>query len=71
MSEERKEVMGYLNKKQIASFLGIGISKANELCRKRPHNFPVVLIGNRYQADADMLAKWKEAWYMGEFDIND
>lgn len=71
MPKERKVVMGYLNKKQIASFLGIGLSKANELCQKKPHNFPVVRIGNRYQADAYLLAMWKEAWYKGEFDIND
>ena len=61
----------FLNKKEIASFLGIGVGKANDLCRNRPHNFPVVRVGNRYQAEATLLAKWREAWYSGEFDIND
>ena len=59
----------YLNVKEACAFLGVGRGTLLRLCRERPHQFPAVQIGRRYQIDADLLAKWKADWYAGAFRI--
>ena len=60
----------YLNTQEIAAFLGLGLNKTKLLCKQRPHNFPVVRIGNRYQAEATLLKEWRDAWYSGAFTVD-
>jgi DNA binding domain, excisionase family len=59
----------YLNVKGACEYLGLGRATVLRLCRQRPHKFPAVKIGNRYQIDAGLLAKWKDDWYSGVFEI--
>ena len=61
----------YLNMAGICDFLGIGRRTALKLCQERPHGFPVVRVGRRYQADAELLAAWRDDWYAGKFDIKE
>ena len=61
----------FLNVSEMCGFLGVGRNMALRLCQTRPHHFPAVKIGNRYQADFEKLSAWKDAWYNGDFDIND
>lgn len=60
----------YLNVQEIASYLGIGRNRALQLCQNRPHKFPVVRVGRRYQADSVLLEKWRAEWFSGEFEID-
>lgn len=53
----------------IAKALGIGRNKALFLCQTKPHCFPVVKIGRKYQADKAMLEEWRQDWYKGKFEI--
>lgn len=59
----------YLNTSEIAAYLGVGLSTAKRLCQLKPHGFPVVLVGNRYQADAALLEAWRQDWFSGKFTI--
>lgn len=59
----------FMNLKEMQGFLGVGRNTLLRLCQERTHDFPVVKVGNRYQADADKLAKWKDDWYSGKFTI--
>lgn len=61
----------YLNTDGICNFLGIGRRTALKLCQEKPHGFPVVKIGGRYQADRELLAMWRDSWYTGKFDIKE
>lgn len=54
---------------EIPEFLGIGLTKYRELCRKRPHGFPVSKLGAVYVADAAMLNHWRTEWLSGKFEI--
>lgn len=60
----------FLGVKDMCQFLGIGRNTALKLCQTRPNNFPAVKVGNRYQADKEKLAQWKDDWYAGKFTIN-
>ena len=60
----------FLNLKQMQSFLGLGRNRTLRLCQERPHSFPAVRVGNRYQADYEKLLKWKDDWYEGKFEID-
>ena len=60
----------FMNVKQACEYLGVGRSTVLRLCRQHTHGFPAVLIGNRYQIDAELLSEWKANWYKGAFDIN-
>ena len=60
----------FLNLKQMQSFLGLGRNRTQRLCQDRPHSFPAVRVGNRYQADYEKLLKWKNDWYEGKFKID-
>lgn len=60
----------FMNVKEACAFLGLGRNTLLRLCHDRPHKFPAVLVGNRYQMDTELLAKWKADWYAGAFDIN-
>ena len=59
----------YLGLKDICKYLGVGRNTAIRLCQERPHGFPAVKVGRRYQADEELLAKWKSDWYAGKFTI--
>jgi len=52
------------------TFLGLGRNRTLRLCQEHTHNFPAVMVGNRYQADYEKLLKWKDDWYEGKFSIN-
>ena len=59
----------YLSLTGICTYLGVGRSFGLRLCNEKPHGFPVVKIGNRWQADAEKLKAWRDRWYSGEFEI--
>lgn len=55
--------------KDMCSILGLGRNKVLYLCQTKLHNFPVVKVGSRYQADEAKLLKWRQDWYEGKFQI--
>ena len=59
----------YLGVKQMQEFLGLGRNTVLRLCRNHVHGFPAVKVGNRYQADAEKLAQWKDEWFNAKFSI--
>lgn len=59
----------YLTVKEMQVFLGLGRNTVLRLCQERSHGFPVVRIGNRYQADRRRLEAWKDDWFDGKFCI--
>ena len=59
----------YLGVTGMCQYLGLGRNTVLKLCQDRPNKFPVVRIGNRYQADAELLRKWRADWYAGKFEI--
>lgn len=54
-----------LNVKQLAEVLGIGETKARQLCRSK--GFPVLKVGNRYLIPIAQLDSWIEANVGKEF----
>ena len=60
----------FLNLKEMQTCLGLGRNRTLRLCQEHTHNFPAVMVGNRYQADYEKLLKWKDDWYEGKFSIN-
>lgn len=66
MYQAREYVSGLDN---IAKVIGIGRNNCLFLCQTKPHGFPVVRIGNRYQADRELLDQWQKDWYQGKFEI--
>ena len=63
------DIPTYLGVSEIAAYLGVGRNTVLKLCQERPNHFPVVRVGNRYQADAELLAKWRADWFAGKFEI--
>jgi len=61
----------YLNLREICQVLGFGRNRVLELCQKKPHGFPVIRNGNRYQADADLLIEWRDKLYLGAITLDD
>ena len=62
--------MNVLHVPDMCAFLGLGRNTVLRLCKEKVHGFPVVKVGQRYQADKELLATWKKDWYSGKFDIN-
>ena len=60
----------FLNLKEMQTSLGLGRNRTLRLCQEHTHNFPAVMVGNRYQADYEKLLKWKDDWYEGKVSIN-
>ena len=54
-----------LNVKQLAEVLGVGETKARQLCRTK--GFPVLKVGNRYLIPIAQLDSWIEANVGKEF----
>lgn len=69
MATNRFEIIQPLNTEEMCTFLGIGMTKCKDLCRKKPHGFPVAKNGNRYMADPKKLAEWRDRWFNGEFEV--
>lgn len=59
----------HLGIKDMCLFLGVGRNTALRLCQEKPNGFPAVKIGNRYQADAELLMEWYKDWHAGKFTI--
>lgn len=38
----------FLNLKEMQTFLGLGRNRTLRLCQEHTHNFPAVMVGNRY-----------------------
>lgn len=59
----------YLGVKEASAYLGIGRNTCLRLCQEATGNFPAVMVGRRYQIDADKLRAWKDDWYNHKFVI--
>lgn len=59
----------FLGTKDMQEFLGLGRNTVLRLCQERPHNFPAIRIGNRYQAELSNLRAWRDDLYSGKFSI--
>lgn len=57
VKEQKKNIeRKTLNVKELAQVLGIGQTKARELCKTK--GFPVIKIGNRYLVPITRLEEW-------------
>lgn len=54
---------------EICASVGIGRTKFYEICKTKPHGFPVTKVGNRYRADRERMNDWVTRLYNGEFEI--
>ena len=59
----------YIGLKEACEYLGIGRSTMLRLCKTKPHGFPAVKVGNRWQFDFKMLTVWRMKWFEGAFEI--
>ena len=59
----------YLTMPDICKYLGLGRNRVTQLCQDHTHGFPAVKVGNRWQADAELLALWRADWYAHKFVI--
>ena len=63
------ETPTYLTMNGMCMYLGLGRTRVQQLCQEHTHGFPAVKVGNRWQADAQKLSDWRDAWYAHEFEI--